>query len=225
VTIFGLSAAVLGLAANFAKLFLPSIQHDFTIFSLVVPSLTILVYLLLLQWAQPRLEVTAHFVVGVLWLAMGAWAADIIGYVQCYPLGGQTTPTNNGTMSSRTYCYEMKVIEALSWFLFVLLAIYFIIIITLTTRAVVLGRYFAWREHISQLGWFGELPGYPTESVYPRPYAGYGAYGQPYPMMQPNMMHNPMGGYVVQQAHGHSVVIQPGVNGQPTTVNQVPSMG
>lgn len=29
-------------------------------------------------------------------------------------------------------------------------------------------------------------------------------------------------GYVVQQTPGHSVVIQPGMNGQPTTVTQIP---
>ncbi|KAF8138273.1 hypothetical protein EV363DRAFT_518803 [Boletus edulis] len=61
--------------ANFAQLFLPNIYHDFTIFSLVVPSATILIFLLLLQFAQPLVEVTAHFILGILWLTLGAWSA------------------------------------------------------------------------------------------------------------------------------------------------------
>ncbi|KAH7929460.1 hypothetical protein BV22DRAFT_1029510 [Leucogyrophana mollusca] len=221
-----LSGTVLGLAANFARLFLPNINHDFTIFSLVVPSLTIFVFLLLVQFAQPIIEVIVHFILGVLWLAMGAWSADIIGYVQCYPLGGQEQPTSNGSMSARTYCYEFKVIEALSWCIFVLFAFFFMIIISLTMRAVVCGRYYAWREHISQLGWFGELPGYPTEAVYPRgpPMVGYGnyaGYGQPYPMMGHGVQ---IGGNYVQQIPGHSIVIQPGANGHPPTITQVPGV-
>ncbi|KIJ70549.1 hypothetical protein HYDPIDRAFT_105292 [Hydnomerulius pinastri MD-312] len=220
VSVFFLSGAVLGLAANFARLFLPHINHDFAIFSLVVPSATIFTFLLLIQFAQPIIEVTVHFILGVLWLAMGAWSADIIGYVQCYPLAGQEQPTNNGTMSAQTYCYEMKVIEALSWCIFVLFAFFFVIVISLTTRAVVLGRVYAWREHISQLGWFGEFPGYPTENIYPRlPYGAYGAYQQPY-----GMMPQQMGSNVVQQVPGHSIVIQPGMHGAPPMITQVPGV-
>ncbi|KAH7914342.1 hypothetical protein BJ138DRAFT_1144077 [Hygrophoropsis aurantiaca] len=219
VAVFLLSGTVLGLTANFARLFLPNINHDFTIFSLVVPSLTIFVFLLLIQFAQPIIEVIVHFILGVLWLAMGAWSADIIGYVQCYPLGDQQQPTTNGTMSARTYCYEFKVIEALSWCIFVLFVFFFIIIISLTTRAVVCGRYYAWREHISQLGWFGEFPGYPTEAIYPRQPGPmmYGNYGYPNQGMQ-------MGGNFVQQMPGHSIVIHPGVNGNPPTITQMPGV-
>jgi len=210
VFVFCLSGAVLGLAANFAGLFLPDINHDFTIFSLVVPSATLFVFLLLLQFAQPIIEVFIHFSLGVLWLALGAWSADIIGPIQCYPLAGQTRPTKNGTMSLETYCYEMKVIEALSWCIFVMFAIFFMIIMALTTRAVVLGRVYAWREHTSQLGWFGEWPAYPTETIHPRgPY--YGSYPS-------------HGGNYVHQAPGHSVVIQPGVNGAPAMITQVPGI-
>jgi len=123
----------------------------------------------------------------------------------------------------------MKVIEALSWSIFVIcklsrvfvsdvfaeafeVTFFLIIMITLTTRAVVFGRYYAWREHVSQLGWFGELPGYPTEAVYPRtPGYGAGAYGQPYPT----------GANYVQQLPGHSIVVQPGLNGGQPTVTQM----
>lgn len=193
--VFCLSGAALGLAGNFAGLFLPNINHDFGIFSLVVPSTTIFVFILLLQFAQPIIEVTVHFTLGFLWLAMGAWSADIIGYVQCYALAGETRPTKNGTMSAETYCYEMKVIEALSWSIFVMFAIFFLVVVTLTTRAVALGRVYAWREHTSQLGWFGEWPAYPTDAVHSRgpPYI-YGQYPQAYVV--------PGGGNYVQQVPG-----------------------
>jgi len=210
---FCLSGIVLGLAANFAQLFLPNILHDFTIFSLVVPSSTILIFLLLLQFAQPVVEVTVHFILGILWLTLGAWSADIIGFIQCYGLTGQQ-PTKNGTIPAQTYCYEMKVIEALSWCLFVMFALFFLIMITLTTRAVALGRVYAWREHSSQLGWFGQWPAYPTEAV-PR--------GPPY-AYQPGAYGMPPGGSYVQQVPGHSVVIHPGVNGAPPVITQVPGV-
>ncbi|KAH7887729.1 hypothetical protein F5I97DRAFT_1804847 [Phlebopus sp. FC_14] len=212
VSVFLLSGTVLGLAANFARLFLPRINHDFTIFSLVVPSVTILTFLCLIQFAQPIIEVPVHFFLGVLWLAMGAWSADIIGYVQCYALAGQEQPTQSGTMSAQTYCYEMKVIEALSWSIFVLFAFFFVIVFGLTTRAVAFGRYFAWREHISQLGWFNELPGYPTEPRGPPQFGPY-YYGMPQ-----------MAGNYVQQMPGHSIVIQPGAHGAPAMVTQVPGV-
>lgn len=209
---FVLAAVVLGFTANFARLFLPHINHDFTIFALVPPSVTIFAFLWIMQFSQPIVEVTLHFFISVLWLAMGAWSADTIGYVQCYLLQEQQQPTARGSISAQSYCYEMKVIEALSWTLFVLFIFFFIILITLTSRAVAFGRYYAWREHISQLGWFGELPGYPTEAIYPR--APMYGYGQPYPMM---------GGYHVQQMPGHSVMVQPGINGGQPIVTHMPA--
>lgn len=212
ITAFLLSAAVLGLSANFARLFLPHINRDFVIFALIPPSATIFAFLWIMQFSQPIVEVTLHFIVGVLWLALGAWSADVIGYQQCYPLQTQQ-PTAKGSISSRSYCYQMKVTEALSWTLFVLFVFFFITLVTLTSRAVICGRYYAWREHISQLGWFGEFPGYPTEAIYPRT-PMYGGYGQPYPMM---------GAYHVQQMPGHSVVVQPGVNGGQPMVTHMPA--
>lgn len=98
---------VLGLSANFASIFLPRIHRmspiqprrytsltelnigDFTIFSLIVPSLTILLFLITcvfqlhdiwrhwqsimlvdrLQWAQPRTEAVMLLILGILWLS------------------------------------------------------------------------------------------------------------------------------------------------------------
>ena len=88
-------------------------------------------------------------------------------------------------------------------------AFFFVILVSLTSRAVAFGRYYAWREHVSQLGWFGELPGYPSEAIYPRA----PGYGQPYP-----------GANYVHQLPGHSIVVQPGVNGGQPIINQIPGV-
>ncbi|RDB22725.1 hypothetical protein Hypma_010186 [Hypsizygus marmoreus] len=214
---FLLSGTVLGLAGNFASIFLPKLHHDFTIFSLIVPSLTILVLLLSLQWAQPQTEAVMLIVLSILWLTMGAWSTDIIGHVQCDGLAGQRTASNRGDTSAQAYCYQMKVMQAFSWALFILFAIAFIILLSLVNLAERFGRYDIWREPIRELPWFGEAPGfYNTHagmmSQYP-PSAGY--------MPQ----YGPSAGFPLQgsvmQTPGRPLVIQPGMNGQPATVTQM----
>ena len=108
--------------------------------------------------------------------------------------------------------------------------IFLFILVALTTRAKTLGRPYAWAEPIVELPWFGQWPGYP-EGQYPGAGAmmypqggmmmmpGY-AYPAGQPMYAPGQPVQP--GYVVQQNPGHSVVIQPGVNGQAPTITQVP---
>ena len=112
--------------------------------------------------------------------------------------------------------------------------IFIFILISLVTRAKALGRPFAWAEPIIELPWFGQWPGYP-EGVYPQGGMMYPGMmqgmgmmpqamsGYAYPAGQP--MPYPAGtatsGYVVQQNPGHSVVIQPGVNGQAPTITQI----
>ncbi|KAI0081813.1 hypothetical protein K474DRAFT_1613063 [Panus rudis PR-1116 ss-1] len=215
VTILLLSATVLGIAAYFGSIFLPNLHRDFTIFAIVVPSLTILLFITILSWSQPRVDAIVLFVLGVLWLAMGAWSADIMGSTQCDALTNQTVPTKGGTVSARAYCYEMRVVEAFSWMNFCLFAIFFWILLALTTRSKTLGRPFAWSEPIVELPWFGEWPGWPADSRYPGAYGGY-------PTVAPGGAVYGPGGYVIQQAPGHQVMIQPGVNGAPPTVTQVP---
>jgi len=202
--------AVLGLAANFASLFLPKLHHDFTIFSLIVPSLTILLFLISLQWAQPQTEAFMLFVVGVLWIAMGAWSTDIIGNVQCDGLvPSQRITTKNGDMSARAYCYEIKVIQAFSWMLFVMCALALLVLFRLVAHAQMFGRYDIWQEPIRELPWFGEAPGFYNTHQGTMPYSGVYSHGQQ-PMASPAM--HP----------GQTVVIQPGMNGQPATVTTVP---
>jgi len=147
---------------------------------------------------------------------MGAWSQDIIGTVECFPLGGQVTPTNNGTMSLQTYCYEMKSILAFSWGNFGILLICFLLLLVVVNRAHSMGRYGAWQESMSELPWFGQ---------YGAPYGPYGGGGGNYggQQMYGGGMGYPGGQapYVIQQAPGHSVVIQPNPGGVPT-VTQMP---
>jgi len=150
------------------------------------------------------------FVVGVLWLAMGAWSTDIIGNVQCDGLAGQRTPTKNGDIPAQAYCYEMKVIQAFSWALFVLNALALLVLYRLIAQAQMFGRYDIWREPIRELPWFGEAPGFYNTHQGPMM-----SYPGMYPHMQP-----PMAGPMMHP--GQTVVIQPGMNGQPATVTTVP---
>ncbi|KAH9899835.1 hypothetical protein C8Q73DRAFT_639374 [Cubamyces lactineus] len=220
-----LSATVLGITAYWASIFLPNIRHDYSIFSLIVPCLTIVLILIGMQWSTPRTEAVFLFVLGVLWLAQAAWTTDIIGNIQCDALTSQQVPTKTGSISERSWCYEMRVVQAFSWMIFCLYAIFLWILISLTTRAKVLGRPYAWAEPIIELPWFGQWPGYPEGGQFAGgmyPPAPYG-----YPMMNVPSMGGYAGsqmapGYVVQQNPGHSVVIQPGINGQPPTITQVP---
>ncbi|KAF9462662.1 hypothetical protein BDZ94DRAFT_1260937 [Collybia nuda] len=209
VAVFLLSGTVLGLSANFASIFLPNLHRDFTIFSLVVPSLTILLFLITLQWAQPRTEAVVLLVLAVLWLTMGAWSTDIIGHVQCDGLTGQRIASKNGDTSGQSFCYEMKVVQAFSWAVFVLCAMALIILFSLVTQAQKFGRYLIWREPIRELPWFGEAPGY------------YNTHAGGIPQYPPGGMPYGYPGAPMMQSTGGTTIIQPGVNGQPATITQI----
>ena len=115
-------------------------------------------------------------------------------------------------------------------------AIFFVIVINLTSTAVQRGgRPYAWREPMIELPWYGEWPGYSggPNSAYPTmhmagggmiPGAYYpGAVVGPQPVGPISTL--PVlgeGGYVVQQQPGYSMVITPGMNGQAPTVQQHP---
>jgi len=212
--VFVLSGVVLGVDAHFASIFFPKFHRDFIIFALVTPSLTIFTFLLTLQWAQPQTEAIILTILSILWLTMGAWATDIIGFVQCDALGGQTVPANSGNTNAQAYCYEMKVIQAFSWAVFIgcILALY--VLFQLVAQAQRFGRYHIWSEPIRELPWFGEMPGYYNTGVggglipYPNSAVGPG-YGYPYNV--------PMSA----GPQGHSIVIQPGMNGALPTITQV----
>jgi len=96
----------------------------------------------------------------------------------------------------------------------------------LATRSVAMGRYDIWRDDIRELPWFGQGPGYPGAS-YPTHSTQYGNRGYPgstYPGSYAQSQYpTTYGGNVVQQQPGHSLVIQPGMNGGAPTVQQVPT--
>lgn len=84
-----------------------------------------------------------------------------------------------------------------------------------------MGRPDIWSDDIRELPWFGQEPGWPGQgyatysSRYPRGYSS-GQYTQ-YPATTYPGSH-------IQQQPGRSIVIQPGMNGMPATVSQVPTM-
>jgi len=199
----------------------------------------IVLFLTLAHIVPPRVEIIVLFVLTILWLALGAWTVDRRDFIgpdsDCASWGGSRmqTKTSGVSISSLQYCNRMRVIEAFSWVLFGVFAIFFIIVVHLTSIAVQIGSPYAWREPMIELPWYGEWPGYSggPGSMYPTMQMGQGAVipgayhpggvvGQMGPVSTLPVMQN--GGHVVQQQHGHSMIITPGINGLPPTVQQVP---
>ena len=76
-------------------------------------------------------------------------------------------------------------------------------------------------SHPPELGWFGEYPGYynygsgtHNPAAQGMPPAGYPQYPYPYMPGYPQMQ---------QPSPGTAIVIQPGINGAPPTITQVPA--
>lgn len=110
------------------------------------------------RWARGQREFPAYTSPQIDWNAK----SDIIGHIQCDGLVGQRTATKNGDSSvqfllpvtrfdlfyvsvpATEFCYEMKVIEAFSWMLFVLFAIALYMVLRLVTEAERFGRYDIW---------------------------------------------------------------------------------
>ncbi|KIJ56673.1 hypothetical protein M422DRAFT_62623 [Sphaerobolus stellatus SS14] len=222
------SAVVLGLAADLASKFINTSRADYSIFSIVVSALSILVLIFILLRSQPRVDLWVAFIIGVLWLSLAAWSVDIVGNVQCVDLVGQTLNTTQGAKTSAAaWCREMKAIEAISWAIFASLAIAFILLIALATRAQSIGMHNAWARSISDLPWWGENEaGEPYYTGGGHGSEGYGSYnGNPAAAYNANAAYNAAalaypGAQIVQQQPGHSVVIQPGPGGP--RVQQVP---
>jgi len=214
------SIAVLGVAANFATLFLPAFHQEFIVFSLVVPAVTLLIILMVIQRSQPRYDAIVIFIMAVLWLSLASYATDFIGHVECEALGGQTTQTKGGTMSAMSYCRQLKVIMAFGWTNFAILALAFIVLLALIFRVQAQGRQYAWRDPIHAVPWFG-APGYymPVSGGYPGQYPGsYFPMGA-YPGQQGIVYQQPGASVIVQPTPGGPIVSQvPGFQGPPTIV-------
>ena len=91
---------------------------------------------------------------------------------------------------------------------------FLIFVITLSIRSQALGWPDIWNEDIIDLPWFGEYPGYPGGSLYTQ--------GNQAPQVQGGQM--VVNGSVVQQQPGYSIVIWPGVNGEPPRIEQRPGI-
>jgi len=236
-----LSATVLGISSNFAKIFLPNYHHDFTIMTLVASALTIFMFLVLFQWSQPKIELPVMILLDIYWLAVASFTADIMSTAECDSLGNQTVPGKLGNVSARGYCYQMKIIEAFSFTITFLLLAYWIILINLTSKAEKLGDESPWSEPIVNLPWFSDTPydhqargGYPNYPGGPERQTGgngfanggrAGSHRVPPPQgPQMGQGYYPSGPVhpSVQQNPGHQIIVQPGHKGRPTTVQQVP---
>lgn len=217
------SIVVVGIAGHFAVIFLPQLHFNMVVFSLVVPSVTMVVLFIVMLRSQPRIDIFAVFILGVMWLSLAAYQTDFIGHVECFALGNQRTNTKNGgSTSAREYCYELKVIQAFSWANFAILALTFVILLILILRVLAHGRQDIWRESISNLPWFGQYGG---GGMAFQPY-GY-AYGQQpyYPAMPYGAYGGAYNGYpnTVYQQPGHTTIIQQQPSGMPM-VTQVPTV-
>lgn len=211
VILFALAAVELGLAANLTNLFL-SVHRDFLIFALVPPSFTILIILGLLAKSRPGIDLILILITDILWLALGAYSVDVIGYTQCDTLAGQTIQTSiGGAYSSQSYCYQVKTIEAVAWAEFGLFLICFWVVLAITLMAAGRGEP-VWQMDVDELQWFS-TPQYGGGAYQ------YGQYGQQqqYPQYYANGSASGGGGQAHMMAQGQYygqpvVVAQPGRN-------------
>jgi len=223
-TVIVLAGGVLGIASYLAHQFLPHPRLSYMIYSLVAPSFTIAVLIILLSGSRPWIDALFLLIMAIAWLALAAWASDVNGPADCFSLGSSRMQTRHGTMSSRTFCYQAKTIEAVSWSLFIILLFFFIFLIILANRAQVLGMPDIWQDDILDLPWFWEYPGYPGVPLYPQ-----SQYTPPLAQESEAALMAPPGpataqmlgnGSVYQQRPGHSIIVWPGVNGDPPRIEQ-----
>jgi len=205
------SIAVLVVSSILAHKFLP-IHNGFLIFAIVASAFTIVVLILLALRSQPRIELIMMWVLAVLWVAMGAYATDVIGHIDCDSLEG-TVPAANGPYSYKSYCRQMKVIEAFSWTNFGLFALFFLLVLRLTLQHSARGDKGIWSASVSELGWFDEEQGAPSQYYQTIPPGGQQTFAYPNVTTFGNSQ-------PVYQLPGHSVVITNGPNGQQ--ISQVP---
>jgi len=226
VTVLLLAGGVLGIASYLASQFLPTIRFSFTTYSLVTPSFTIAVLVILLfGWSRPWIDALFLLTTSISWLALAAWARDINGPAECDALGSSRTHTVHGSIPSKAFCYESMILEAFSWSIFALLMFFLLLVITLANRSQILGWTQIWNEQTIDLPWFGQYPGYPGYSLYssylgPQSSGVYTPTPASTPFVGPGQ--NLGSGGVIQHQPGYSIVIWPGVNGDPPRVEHRP---
>ncbi|KAH9179880.1 hypothetical protein EDB89DRAFT_1841956 [Lactarius sanguifluus] len=229
VSVLLLASGVLGIASYLASQFLPHIRFSFTTYSLVVPSFTIAVLVVLFFSSRPWIDALFLLIMDISWLGKLLLRLDINGPADCYALASSRTQTVHGTISSKTFCYLSKILEGLSWAIFILLMFFLVLLITLANRSQVLGWPHIWREDIDELPWFGQYPGYPGFSPYtqylgPQPSVVYSTRSTPASTPHVGLSQNLGDGGVIQHQPGHSIIIWPGVNGDPPRIEQRPGV-
>ena len=97
---------------------------------------------------------------------------------------------------------------------------FLIFVITMANRSQVLGWPDIWNDDIIDLPCFGEYPGYPGGPLYTL------QVGSQIESQAPQIHGGQMvvNGSVVQQQPGYSIIIWPGVNGEPPRIEQRPGI-
>ena len=107
--------------------------------------------------------------------------------------------------------------------------IFLIFVIVLANRSQIMGWPDIWNDDIIDLPWFGQYPGYPGFSDY----LSYQSVRNPAVDSTRTTLTAPAivapiqtvgDGTVIQQQPGHSIIIWPGVNGNPPRVEQRPGI-
>ena len=105
---------------------------------------------------------------------------------------------------------------------------FLVLVITLANRSQILGWPHIWGEDIEDLPWFGQYPGFPGFSQYsslrpqslgPRPSVVYSTSAST-PHVGPVQIVENGGHGVIEHQPGHSIIIWPGVNGEPPRIEQ-----
>ncbi|KAI9512178.1 hypothetical protein F5148DRAFT_1164550 [Russula earlei] len=222
VTVLFLAGGVLGIASYLAHQFLPHTRLSYTVYSLVAPSYTVAVLLIVLLFgSRPSIDAFFLLIMAISWLALAAWTSDVNGPADCFALGSSRTMTAHGTISSKAFCYQAKIIEGVSWAIFIILLLFLMFLIALTNRAQVLGWPDIWQDDILDVPWFGEYPGYPGVPFYPPNPGGPVQVTSTVPAPGAQIVGN---GTVIQQQAGHSVIIWPSANGEPHRYEQRPGI-
>jgi len=224
VTVLVLASGVLGIASYLASQFLPHTRSSYTIYSLVAPSFTVAVLIIILLFgSRPWIDALFLLIMAISWLALAAWTSDINGPADCFSLGSARTQTTHGTMSAKAFCYEAKTVEGISWSIFIILLLFLILVVTLANKSQVLGWPDIWQDDVTDLPWFGEYPGYPGIPI--PPYAGLRPdFENQAPATAGGASQILVNGGVIPHQPGYSIIIWPGVNGEPPRIEQRPGI-
>ncbi|CAE6392124.1 unnamed protein product, partial [Rhizoctonia solani] len=147
--------------------------------SQVVSAATLIIILALSQRSQPRIDAWVLFILAVLWLTMGAYSQDVIGFQRCYAMKGQKIPTSSGTTSmyfvlcppkwseSNPPSVCGKLLSPDEGYLFLLshgrfsycvITVWWVILLIVVNKIYTSGEHDIWSSPMSDVTMFGEEP-------------------------------------------------------------------